>query len=243
LTATPYRRDGLGELITMRCGPIRYRLVQDLAADSMERRLVVRETGFDPDLGVDAPIQEVYRELVEDEGRSRRICDDVRAAVAEGKCCLVLTEWRDHLEHLAEILQSAGVSAVVLHGGVKKKERLSRVAGLKDASPDDPVLVLATGALVGEGFDLPRLDTLVLAFPISFRGKVIQYAGRILRSHPAKNAVTVYDYRDGLVPVLARMQARRQRTLEGVGFVRDATRGWLPAGRADAKEPDVRGSR
>jgi superfamily II DNA or RNA helicase len=241
LTATPYRRDGLGELITMRCGPIHHRLEEDTAADPMERRLVVRETGFDPELGDDARIQEVYRELVEDEGRNRRISDDVRKAVADGKSCLVLTEWRDHLERLAETLQSAGTSAVVLHGGVRKKERLARVAGLSDAGREDPVLVLATGALVGEGFDLPRLDTLVLAFPISFRGKIIQYAGRILRSHPMKHAVTVYDYRDGLTPVLARMQARRQRTLEGVGFVRDATGVWLPAGHADAEEPDVSG--
>jgi superfamily II DNA or RNA helicase len=226
LTATPYRRDGLGELITMRCGAIRHRIAENVAADSMERRLVVHETGFDPELGDDARIQDVYRELVEDEGRNRRICDDVREAVTDGRSCLVLTEWRDHLEHLAEILLS-GVPAVVLHGGVKKKERLSRVAGLNDASPGDPVLVLATGALVGEGFDLPRLDTLVLAFPISFRGKVIQYAGRILRSHPAKTAVTVHDYRDGPVPVLARMQARRQRTLEGVGFRPEGRRGSL----------------
>lgn len=107
---------------------------------------------------------------------------------------------------LAAILGTAGVRPVELHGGVQ-----------------EPVLVLATGALVGEGFDLPRLDTLVLAFPISFRGKVIQYAGRILRSHAEKTALRIYDYRDGLVLVLARMQARREKTLEGVGFA--TTRG------------------
>ena len=221
LTATPYRRDGLGELITMRCGPIRHRLEENAAADSMERRLVVRATDFDPMLGDDARIQEVYRTLVEDEIRNQRICDDVRAVVARKRNCLVLTEWREHLEHLAEILKSAKVPAVVLHGGVKKKERLARVAELNGARVEDPVLVLATGALVGEGFDLPHLDTLVLTFPISFRGKVIQYTGRILRSHPAKTAVTVYDYRDDLVPVLSRMQARRKKTLEGVGFASD----------------------
>jgi len=218
LTATPYRRDGFGELITMRCGPVRHRFEGNAEADPMERRLVVRETAFDPDLGVDAPIQQVYRELVDDEGRNRRICDDVREAVREGRSCLVLTEWRCHLEHLAEILQSTGVPTVVLHGGVKKKDRLSRVVDLNEANAEDPLLVLATGPLVGEGFDLPRLDTLVLAFPISFRGRVIQYAGRILRAHPTKAAVTIYDYRDRMVPVLARMQARRQTTLEGLGF-------------------------
>lgn len=218
LTATPYRRDGLGELIMMRCGPIRHRVEDNAAADSMERQLVVRETDFEPGLGDEARIQDVYRELVEDQARNRRICDDLRQAVADGRSCLVLTEWRVHLERLAEILLTAEVPAVVLHGGVKKKERLSRVAALNGARPEEPLLVLATGALVGEGFDLPRLDTLVLTFPISFRGKVIQYAGRILRSHPAKTAVIVYDYRDEQVPVLARMQVRRRKTLEVIGF-------------------------
>lgn len=219
LTATPYRRDGLGELITMRCGPIRHRFQADAEVEPLERELLIRETALDPKLGDDAPIQEVYRALVEDEERNRRICDDVQEAVAEGRNCIVLTEWREHLDRLATILETSGVRAIALHGGVKKKERVARVADLNAASREEPVLVLATGALVGEGFDLPRLDTLVLTFPISFRGKVIQYAGRILRSHPAKTTVTVYDYHDGLVPVLARMQSRRQRTLEGIGFI------------------------
>jgi hypothetical protein len=191
-----------------------------------------RETAFDPKLGDDAPIQAVYRALAEDEQRNRRICDDALEAVAQGRSCLVLTEWREHLARLAEILETARVRAVVLHGGVKQRDRLARVADLAAASPEEPVLVLATGALVGEGFDLPRLDTLVLAFPISFRGKVIQYVGRILRSHGEKAAVRMYDYRDGLVPVLARMQTRRQRTLEGVGFTTQGPRGWPLAGRS-----------
>jgi superfamily II DNA or RNA helicase len=190
----------------------------DAEVEPLERERVIRETALDPKLGDDAPIQEVDRALVEDEERNRWICDDIREAVAEGRNCIVLTEWREHLDRLATILETSGVRAITLHGGVKKKERLARVAELNAASPEEPVLVLATGALVGEGFDLPRLDTLVLTFPISFRGKVIQYAGRILRSHPAKTTVTVYDYRDVLVPVLARMQTRRQKALEGVGF-------------------------
>jgi superfamily II DNA or RNA helicase len=232
LTATPYRRDGLGELIMMRCGPIRHRFQADAEVEPLERELVVRETAFDPKLGDDAPIQAVYRALAEDEQRNRRICDDALEAVAQGRSCLVLTEWREHLARLAEILETARVRAVVLHGGVKQRDRLARVADLAAASPEEPVLVLATGALVGEGFDLPRLDTLVLAFPISFRGKVIQYVGRILRSHGEKAAVRMYDYRDGLVPVLARMQTRRQRTLEGVGFTTQGPRGWPLAGRS-----------
>lgn len=225
LTATPYRRDGLGDLITMRCGPIRHRFQENEAVEHLNRRIVVRETAFDPKRGDDVRIQDIYRELAEDEERNQLICEDVRKATVGGASCLLLTEWRDHLERLAATLELMRLPAVVLHGGVKKSERQARTAELNDALPDNPVLVLATGSLVGEGFDLPRLAALVLAFPISFKGKVIQYAGRVLRSHPKKNAVTVYDYRDFLIPVLARMQSRRQRTLQGIGFTTDNQRG------------------
>jgi superfamily II DNA or RNA helicase len=218
LTATPFRRDGLGELIMMRCGPIRHRFQMDSEVESLQRELVVRGTAFDPSLGDDAPIQLVYRALVGEEGRNRQVCTDVLDATARGRSCIVLTEWREHVDRLLAILEGAGARPVVLHGGVKKRERVRRVAELHAATPEKPVLVLATGALVGEGFDLPRLDTLVLAFPISYRGKIIQYAGRILRAHDGKRAVTVYDYCDELVTVLARMQTRRQKTLESVGF-------------------------
>jgi superfamily II DNA or RNA helicase len=226
LTATPYRRDGLGNLIMMRCGPIRHRFQESLGVELMDRRLVVRETAFDPGLGDEARIQEIYRDLIDNEDRNRLIVGDVRKAIAGGASCLLLTEWREHLGRLGEMLEQMGITSVVLHGGVKKKERLARVAELSEAASGEAMLVLATGALVGEGFDLPRLDTLVLAFPISFKGKVIQYAGRILRTHPDKTAVTVYDYRDGHVQVLARMQSRRQKTLQGVGFNIDAHGGW-----------------
>jgi superfamily II DNA or RNA helicase len=223
LAATPYRRDGLGDLIMMRCGPIRHRFEERTVDELLERRLVVRETAFDPGLGDDARIQEVYRALAEDDDRKRLICEDILKAIADGAACLLLTEWRDHLERLAECLENLHVSAVVLHGDVKKRERKARVTALKEAG--GPLIVLAT-ELVGEGFDVPRLDALFLAFPISFKGRVILYAGRIFRSHADKSAVTVYDYRDVRVPVLARMQARRQKTLDGIGFARDGRESW-----------------
>lgn len=110
----------------MRCGPIRHRFQADAGVEPLEREPVVRETAFDPRLGADAPIQAVYRALAEDEPRNRRICDDALEAIAQGRSCLVLTQWREHLARLDEILETARVRAVVLHGGVKKKERLAR---------------------------------------------------------------------------------------------------------------------
>ncbi len=236
LTATPYRRDGLGDLIMMRCGPVRHRFEEGAGGPGsrntvLDRRLIVRETAFDPELAEEPAIQEVYRALIEDDERNHLICADVRKVLAGGACCLVLTEWREHLARIAEELEGAGVSAVVLHGGLKKKDRQARIAWLKDASRESPTLVLATGQLVGEGFDLPRLDTLFLPFPISFKGKIIQYVGRILRSHPEKTMVTVFDYDDGSVPVLTRMQSRRQKTLQGVGFVVETDGGWSLAAK------------
>lgn len=218
LTATPYRRDGLGDLIKMRCGPVRHRFTDTAGGDSYERRLVVQKTEFDPEPGEAAQIQEIYQRLVNDRERNRLVCRDVKKAILEGAHPVVLTEWREHLVQLDEELQSMDVNAAILHGGLKKKERQARVAELQKGSQGNPTLVLATGALVGEGFDLPNLDALFLTFPISFKGKVIQYVGRILRSHPGKTKVTVYDYDDHLVPVLTRMQSRREKTLHSVGF-------------------------
>jgi hypothetical protein len=224
-------KGGFGNLIMMRCGPVRHRFEEGAGGPGSQntalgRRLIVRETVFDPELAEEPAIQEVYRALIEDDERNHLICADVRNALAGGACCLVLTEWREHLARLVEELEAAGVSGVVLHGGLKKKERQARIALLKDAPRESPTLVLATGQLVGEGFDLPRLDTLFLPFPISFKGKIIQYVGRVLRSHPEKTTVTVFDYDDGSVPVLTRMQSRRQKTLHGVGFVVDTDGGW-----------------
>ena len=237
LTATPYRRDGLGDLIMMRCGPVRHRFEEGAGgpgaqSKALGRRLIVRQTAFDPELAEEPAIQEVYRALIEDDDRNHLICADVRKALAGGACCLVLTEWREHLARLEEELETTGVTAIVLHGGLKKRERQARIALLKDAPHETPTLVLATGQLVGEGFDLPRLETLFLAFPISFKGKIIQYVGRVLRTHPEKTAATVFDYDDGSVPVLTRMQSRRQKTLHGVGFNVDTGDGWLLAAKS-----------
>jgi len=220
LTATPYRRDGLGDLIMMRCGPVRHRFPARIGTHVLERRLLVRETAFEPALGEDGTIQKIYGALAADDERNRLLCSDVANAVGARASCLVLTERRDHLARLAEMLETTGcpIPPVILHGGVKRKERAERIAALQQGPAEGPLLVLATGSLVGEGFDLPRLDTLILAFPISFRGKVIQYVGRILRSHQDKTVVTVHDYRDARVPVLARMQTRRQKTLQSIGF-------------------------
>ena len=115
----------------------------------------------------------------------------------------MLTQWTEHLESLSGELQRLGIEAVVMRGGMGKKARASASAEMRAQASVGGLALLATGGFLGEGFDLPQLDTLFLAFPLAFRGRIVQYVGRVLRPTPGKSRVEVH------VPVLARMQAKR----------------------------------
>ena len=216
LTATPYRRDGLQSIITMQCGPIRCEL-KDVPAD-LSLRLSVRETPFAVPTEERPSIQDIFRNLVGDEPRNSLIEEDVIRALNDGRQCLILTQRTEHCRSLADRLMQKGKVPFVLSGAVGKRERSSILAAIENASPQKELLVIATGQYLGEGFDCPRIDTLFLAFPVSFKGKVVQYVGRTLRSHRGKDSVLVYDYLDAKVPVLSRMHARRLKTYKALGF-------------------------
>jgi superfamily II DNA or RNA helicase len=182
LTATPYRRDGLEGLITMYCGPIRHRMGERQTEDSdFVRALVVHPTNHvaapaETDSGgspAGTSIQSVFRGLVEDGDRTRLICADVAAAVRAGRNCLVLSQWTEHIARLGALLKELGIEADVLQGGVGKKARRVITDRLAAARSGDGVVLLATGSFLGEGFDCPPLDTLFLAFPIAFRGRLV----------------------------------------------------------------------
>jgi superfamily II DNA or RNA helicase len=123
----------------------------------------------------------LFRELIHDEGRTRRICDDVTESVRSGRSPLVLTERNDHLDRLEQGLATQVRNVVVLRAGLGKKQRRALNDRLAGIPPDEGRVLLATGRYVGEGFDDPRLDTLFLTLPISWRGTVAQYAGRLHR--------------------------------------------------------------
>lgn len=219
LTATPYRRDGLQEIVTMQCGPIRHRIASSEGpARDVNLELTVRETKLALADAAQTPIQEVFRLLVEDRQRTTVVCDDVLAALAEGRRCLVLSQWRQHCHELAEQLQSRGASPLILEGGLGKRARAALLDQIENTPPSDPLVVVATGQYIGEGFDCPQLDTLFLAFPISFKGRLVQYTGRLLRAHEGKATIRVYDYADVRVPVLRAMHARRLRAYKSLGF-------------------------
>jgi len=221
LTATPYRRDGLQEIVTMQRGAIRHRIASsESPAGEINLELIVRETGLAFADTTEEPIHEVFRLLVEDEQRSTLVCDDVLAALTEGRRCLVLSQWNQHCHALAERLQSRGISPLMLEGGLGKRARAALLDQIENTPPDEPLVVIATGQYLGEGFDCPQLDTLFLAFPISFKGRLVQYSGRLMRAHEGKATVRVYDYADVRVPVLRAMHARRLTTYKTLGFTR-----------------------
>ena len=226
LTATPYRRDRLEGLIAMYCGPIRHRMTaQDPEAGALEHRLLVHSTehaGAAPDA---LDIQAAFRSLVEDDVRTAQICSDIVRAADAGRNCLVLSQWTAHVERLATGLRELGHEPLVLHGGLGKRACARVVDELERGDRRRGILLVATGSFLGEGFDCPTLDTLFLAFPLAFKGRLVQYVGRILRPAEAKSSVEVHDYADANVPVLARMHAKRLPAFASLGFDVSARRG------------------
>jgi len=170
-------------------------------------------------------IQEVFRALVRDEARTSLIVEDVHRAVSKGRRCLVLSQWREHCRLLAEPLASHQIMPFVLDGTLGKKQRTMLFQSIQATPPEEPLVVIATGSYLGEGFDCPQIDTLFLAFPIAFKGKLVQYVGRALRDAEGKTQVQVYDYADTQVPVLKHMHARRLKTYKALGFAHEEQMG------------------
>ncbi len=221
LTATPYRRDGHQPIIHMQCGPTRYSLdrKQQESRDAFTRRLILRETSFTvSDSDKETTIQEIYALLASDRERNRFILDDIRKALADGRSPILLTERKDHLELFAGELRDSVKHLVVLHGGMGVKQRRKIVEHLAAIPDDEERLILATGRYIGEGFDDARLDTLFLALPFSWKGMLVQYAGRLHRLRAGKEEVRVYNYVDGSVPMLAKMHEKRMKGFRTLGY-------------------------
>ncbi len=220
LTATPRRRDGLHPIAEMQLGPIRFAADRrSLAvAGPFVRRLILRETAFEADGPGPASIQEIYRMLAASERRNRLILDDVIGSLKEGRSLILLTERRDHLELLAERLRDSVRHLIVLRGGMTASQRRAALSALASVPPGEGRLLLATGRYAGEGFDDARLDTLFLTLPVSWRGTLVQYAGRLHRLHAGKTEVRIVDYVDGKVPMLRRMFEKRLRGYRAIGY-------------------------
>jgi superfamily II DNA or RNA helicase len=163
-------------------------------------------------------IQELYAKLAQDSARNDLIFDDILSALEAGRSPVVITERKDHLEMLAGRLSKFAKNVVVLQGGMGAQR--SRAAGetLEAISDGEERVLVATGRYLGEGFDDARLDTLFLTMPISWRGTLAQYAGRLHRLHTPKRDVVVYDYVDGNEPMLAKMATKRELGYRSLGY-------------------------
>lgn len=231
LTATPYRRDQLDDLIALQLGPTRHTMKQatsgtlsyrvvDSVAPQPRLRLHTTDFRYTGDTDPSAPggIATVYRELAADGDRNQQIIGDVVGALERGRHCLVLTQWTGHLETLAELLRGRGRDPVVLRGGMGAKARGAALSRLDPQAAPAPLLVVATGSYIGEGFDCPALDALFLTAPIAFKGRLVQYVGRVMRPYPDKTTAEVHDYHDVATGVLASSLSKRASGYTSLGF-------------------------
>jgi len=217
LTATPIRRDGLQPIIFMQCGPIRYTAAKPAGAPH-DLEVVPRSRFTRIDLPTNTGIQDVFRHLANDPARTEAIAAEVKDAYEQGRKVLVLTERTEHLDALRAALGDLTPAPFVLHGRMSRKQRTAVVADMDGLPPDAPRVLLATGKLVGEGFDHPPLDTLVLAMPVSWKGTLQQYAGRLHREHASKTDVRIIDFVDTGHTALLRMWDKRQRGYRAMGY-------------------------
>lgn len=217
LTATPIRRDGWDPIIFMQCGPIRHRVAK--AIDAPEQLLVIPHLIETPptNQGSDS-IQHLFNTLAEDDARNKLIVENIVSAYRNGHKILVLSERVGHLLALELLLKCEVLELHVLHGKTPRKERASTMTRLEDLPPEAPRILLASGKLIGEGFDHPPLDTLFLTMPLSWKGTLQQYAGRLHRSHIDKEVVRIHDYIDSGHPQLERMWRKRLSGYNAMGY-------------------------
>ncbi|MGH7959461.1 MAG: TOTE conflict system archaeo-eukaryotic primase domain-containing protein [Opitutaceae bacterium] len=224
LTATPERKDGLERLLHLQCGPIRHK-VDVPANEAIQRTVFVRRSSFHlPDIGAGKyQIHEIWQALVDDVGRTLQVANDVWTIVQGGRSPLVLSDRKAHLDKLQEAFQrlcgADDVAVFRLASGAGIKQRRAIRAEIDQRSEKQQRYVLfSTASLIGEGFDLPILDTLFLAMPLSFKGRLIQYAGRLHRSHADKREIAIYDYLDDNHPVTHAMFRRRATAYRQMGY-------------------------
>jgi len=223
LTATPIRKDGLQPIIFMQCGPIRFRddALEQAKKRPFEHYIIPRFTSFNLPLGKDEgelTIQDIYTEIINSEIRNQQITEDVIHSYEAGRNCLVLSGRTAHVEYLAKTIGKQIADVITLTGGMGSKKTREAFTKLKNAAADIPIVVIATGKYIGEGFDEPRLDTLFLAMPVSWKGTIQQYAGRLHRLYKGKNEVQIFDYVDLHVRVLEKMYNKRLSGYASLGY-------------------------
>ena len=220
LTATPIRKDGQQPIIFMQCGPIRFsaNAKSQIAKQSFDRYLIPRFTSYRSITEDRQTITAMYQSLSEDTVRNNLIVNDICKVVDSGRTPIILTNRTSHVTLLAEKLKTTIPNVITLTGSDTTKDKREALQRLQTISPSEPLVIVATGKYVGEGFDYPRLDTLFLALPISWKGLVAQYAGRLHRENEGKKDVRIYDYIDIHEPVCDSMYRKRLKGYASIGY-------------------------
>jgi superfamily II DNA or RNA helicase len=223
LTATPTRKDGHHPIINMQCGKIRYRVdaKEQAEARPFEHFIIPRFTRFQKPAHRDHSkweFSDIYKDIQNSDVRNDLIIQDVIAATQQGRNPIILSERTEHVEYLAEQLKPHIKNVMVLTGGGSQKSSRENLQIVADIPENEPFVLVATGRYVGEGFDMPRLDTLFLTMPISWKGTVQQYAGRLHRLYDGKKEVQIYDYVDVHVAMLENMYQKRLKGYAAIGY-------------------------
>ena len=223
VTATPKRGDGLEKINYMLIGPIRYSYTaKEKAKEQGIQHLVYpRFTRTVPPRGVITDKMhpnEAYEIIHNNDVRDEQIIEDVKNCVAAGRTPVVLSRYKDHSEKFYERLKSYADHVFLMTGNNSKKEHRKILEQMHQVDKNESLILIATGSLVGEGFDFPRLDTLFMATPVSFRGVVEQYAGRLNRDYAGKENVIIYDYVDNHIPMFNNMYMKRLKAYKQIGY-------------------------
>jgi superfamily II DNA or RNA helicase len=220
-TATPKRQDGLEKLMHFQIGSVVYKAAATTSSFEQHVKVVKTNTCFPPKWLIPETkphISQLYKHLVCDQARNEMIVNSIKQSVNNDRSVMVLTERKEHIELLAKMMTDKGIKVVELHGGISTKQRQERIALLSNkAEGDEALVILATGKYVGEGFDLPHLDTLFIILPIAWKGILAQYAGRIQREWSSKTVIQVYDFIDDF-PTLQRMWKKREKGYKALGY-------------------------
>lgn len=222
VTATPKRADGLEKINDMLLGPIRYRYTakEKAKTQGIDHLVYPRFTRAVLPRGKSDKVHpnEAYEIIRNNETRDEQIVADIKECVAAGRTPVVLSRYKDHTEKLYEQLKGCADHVFLMTGSSSKKEHRRIREEMQSVSKEETLILTAMGSLVGEGFDFPRLDTLIMAAPVSFRSVVEQYAGRLNRDYEGKKNVIVYDYVDSHIPMFDRMYAKRLKAYKQIGY-------------------------
>lgn len=223
LTATPYRKDGLQAILHMQCGPVRYE-IEEMADPDLSKKVIIQETSFriENDSGK-KQIYEIWDELTNDQERLILVAKDILSAISKKRFPLILSDRKEHLYKLKDKIEflsdDTNIKGFLIEGGTGKKARKAAFEEIREMlNAGRNPYILSTGSLIGEGFDMPQLDALFLAMPLAFRGRVVQYAGRLHRPYQGKSEVTIYDYCDSNIALTISMFKKRLSAYRHLGY-------------------------